>query len=146
MANNRYHQGFFKPKNPQKYKGDPTNIVYRSSWEARVMGMFDTHPEIVEWSSEEIIVPYFDESTQKYRRYFPDFIFKKKNGITVMVEIKPFSQTQQPSKRKNQKTATFLKEVLTYQTNKSKWKYAEEYCKKRGWEFLVVTEKELFGK
>ncbi len=42
------HQGYFKPKNPQKYKGDPTNIIYRSGWELKFMLYVDSHPEILE--------------------------------------------------------------------------------------------------
>jgi len=36
----KYTQGFFKPKYPEKYKGDPTNIVYRSGYELKINVVF----------------------------------------------------------------------------------------------------------
>ncbi len=138
----KYHQGFFKPSNPQKYKGDPTKIVYRSSWEARVMRYFDKHPDIAEWSSEEIFVPYISPLDNRVHRYFPDFIIRTINNKTIMIEVKPHSQTLAPIKGKK-KDKTFLYEVKNYGINSAKWKYAREYCKKKGWGFEILTEKEL---
>jgi hypothetical protein len=140
----KYHQGFFKPRNPEKYDGDPTKIVYRSSWEARLMVYFDGHPDVVKWSSEEVVVPYFDVSSGKYRRYFPDFLMTKRDGTTYMVEVKPEKETVPPVKGKK-KTTKYLQEVLTWGTNDSKWKAAEAYCKKRGWVFIKMTEKDIPG-
>jgi hypothetical protein len=139
-----YRQGFFKPRNPKKYRGDPTRIVYRSSWELKCMQKFDEHPDVVEWSSEELIVPYMDVSSGKQRRYFPDFIVKKADGTTFMVEVKPEKETHPPALSKK-KTTKYLREVLTWGTNSSKWSAAEAYCKRRGWIFMVMTEKDIFG-
>jgi hypothetical protein len=75
------YQGYFKPKNPQKYKGDPTNIVYRSSWELKLMTYLDLHKDIVTWGSEELIIPYRSPIDNKIHRYFPDFIVTKINFI-----------------------------------------------------------------
>ena len=146
----RYNQGFFKPLNPSKYKGDPTNIVYRSGWELRLMSRFDTHPEVVWWSSEEKCIPYRSPVDGRVHRYFPDFIINtrnKKSGKTetVMIEVKPFAQTQEP-KKQNKITKKYINEVYTWGVNKSKWEAAEEYCRDRGWRFTVMTEKEIYGK
>jgi hypothetical protein len=141
----KYVQGFFKPLNPQKYEGDPTNIVARSSWEYRVMNMLDRHPDVISWGSEELIIPYFDLSSGKNRRYFPDFLFTKKDGTRYLVEVKPYKQTIPPVKRKNQKTTSFLNEVSTWGTNSSKWSAAKAYCKKRGWGFIIITENDIPG-
>lgn len=139
------YQGRFRPKNPTKYKGDPTNIVYRSSWELRLMQYLDTHSDVLTWSSEEIIIPYKSPMDGKYHRYFPDFYIKtkQKDGIIkeILIEVKPFYQTQEPKRTKNKNR--FLTEVKTYVINKRKWEAAEEYCKKRGWNFQLVTEKDL---
>ena len=67
------YKGFFKPKNPSKYKGDPTNIIYRSSWEKQCMIYFDNKTEIYQWQSEELFIPYKHPITGKYHRYYPDF-------------------------------------------------------------------------
>lgn len=147
----KYHQGLFKPKNPKKYRGDSTKIVYRSSWEKRLMAWFDHHPEVLEWQSEEVVVHYrspLDPPGSKPRRYFPDFLvkIKDKNGNvkTKMIEVKPKSQTLPPKKPLKQ-TKKFTEEVMTYAKNRAKWKYAENFCKRRGWEFEVFTEDHIYG-
>ena len=139
-------KGYFKPRNPHKYKGDLDNIVYRSSWELKAMAYFDQHTSIVKWSSEELIIPYRSIIDGKLHRYFPDFWVKKlgtdgKLGI-VVIEVKPYKETVEPKKRK-QMTKTYLNEVKTWGVNTSKWKAAVEYCKDRGWEFMIMTEYEL---
>ncbi len=140
------YQGKFKPKNPSKYKGDPTNIIYRSSWEAKFMKYLDEHPDVLLWASEELVVPYRSPVDGKLHRYFPDFLVRKKNaqGIveTLMVEIKPASQTIEPTKKKTI-NKQYINEVMTWGVNQAKWKAAKEYCDDRKWRFLVLTEKEL---
>jgi hypothetical protein len=140
------HQGYFKPKNPQKYKGDPTNIIYRSGWELKFMLYVDSHPEIIEWGSEEFFIPYRSPIDGKIHRYFPDFYIKKKSKDgklqTLVVEIKPLKQTFEPQ-RQNKKTKRYINEVMTWGINSSKWKAAKNFCKERNWQFLILTEKEL---
>lgn len=140
------YQGKFKPKNPSKYKGDPTNIIYRSSWEAKFMKYLDEHPDVLLWASEELVVPYRSPVDGKLHRYFPDFLVRKRNaqGITetLMVEIKPASQTIEPTKKKTI-NKQYINEVMTWGVNQAKWKAAKEYCDDRKWRFLVLTEKEL---
>lgn len=140
------YQGYFKPKNPHKYKGDPTNIIYRSSWELKLMKYLDERKDVVKWGSEEIVIPYRSPIDGKVHRYFPDFIVTKinKDGIqeTALIEVKPKSQTQ-PPKRQNKITKRYLTEVKTWGVNEAKWRAALEYCKDRGWTFHIFTEKEL---
>lgn len=140
------HKGFFRPKNPQKYLGDPTNIIYRSSWEKRCMIYFDQNPNVLKWQSEEFFIPYRSPIDNRLHRYFPDFLIKTKNKNggteTVLIEVKPFYQTQ-PPKQPSRKTKKFITEVKTYGINISKWEAAEEYCKDRGWRFQIITENEL---
>lgn len=139
-------KGFFKPKNPQKYKGDPTNIVFRSSWELKLMMYLDIHNDVVKWGSEEIIIPYRSPIDNKIHRYFVDFIVTKinKDGKkeTVLIEVKPFRQTKEPIKPKKM-SKKFLTEVKDWGVNTAKWKAAEEFCKNRGWQFKIFTEYEL---
>ncbi len=133
--------------NPKKYEGDPTNVIFRSSWEKRFMIFLDNHDSIISWSSEEIVVPYFWELDGKMHRYYPDFVvsMNTSNGVVrMMVEVKPYSQTIQPKKTKGKREQTFLMEVETYTKNEAKWKAARQYCNERGWLFRIVTEKELF--
>lgn len=140
------YKGFFKPSNPAKYKGDPSNIVYRSSWELKFMRYLDAHGDVLEWSSEEFSIPYRSPVDGALHRYFPDFKVKKKNpsGIeeTVVVEIKPAKETKPPTVQ-TKKTKQYLREVYTWGINSAKWKAAEAYCSDRKWKFMIMTEREL---
>ena len=140
------YQGIFRPKNPKKYVGDSNNIVYRSSWECRVMNWFDQNDDIVSWASAELIVPYKSPIDNRFHRYFPDFIVKVKtrDGTmkTLMIEVKPKKQTIPPEPRKRV-TKQYVTEVTTYGVNQAKWKAAQEYCLDRGWEFKIMTEEHL---
>jgi hypothetical protein len=140
------YQGIFRPKNPKKYIGDSNNIVYRSSWECRIMSWFDQNEDIISWASEELIVPYKSPIDNRFHRYFPDFIVKVKtrDGTmkTLMIEVKPKKQTIPPEPRKRV-TKQYVTEVTTYGVNQAKWKAAHEYCLDRGWEFKIMTEEHL---
>jgi hypothetical protein len=140
------YSGIFRPKNPQKYAGDHTNIIYRSTWEAKVMNWLDKNDDIITWASEELIVPYVSPVDGKWHRYFPDFLVKvrTKDGKTktMMLEVKPKKQTKPPEPQKRI-TKRYITEVATYGVNQAKWKYATDYCLDRGWEFKVITEDHL---
>jgi len=140
------YSGKFTPKNPQKYVGDYTKITYRSSWEARVMTWLDKEPNVISWASEELAIPYISPVDGKRHRYFPDFIVKVKNKdgkvSTMMIEVKPQKQSVEPAKR-SRVTKQYITEVMTYGINQAKWKAAQEYCLDKGWQFKVLTEKEL---
>lgn len=139
------YKGWFKPKNPSKYKGKVDQIVYRSSWENRVMKWLDENPNVIWWSSEELIIKYRSPIDQRIHRYFPDFVtrVKTKSGIekTLVLEIKPYKQTQKPTQKR--KTKTYLEEAKTYIVNQEKWKAADLFCQEHGWQFQILTEKEL---
>jgi len=139
------YKGRFSPKNPKKYKGDPTNIIYRSLWELRVMKWLDDNANVLEWGSEEVVIPYISPEDNRMHRYFPDFIVKAKSGDrikTMILEVKPKHQTKEPVKKKKI-TKQYITEVLTWGKNQAKWKAAEEYCLDRGWEFRLITEDHL---
>jgi len=140
------YQGKFRPSNTKKYRGNPTNIIYRSLWERKFMVYCDKNENILEWGSEEISIPYKSPLDKKWHRYFPDFYIKyidSKGKIKrSIIEIKPFKQTQQPPLQEK-KTKSYVYEVTQYVTNQAKWAAAEEFCKDRLWEFKVFTEKEL---
>lgn len=140
------YKGIFRPKNTAKYKGDPTNIVYRSRWELIVMQKLDAHPDVLEWSSEEINIPYRSPLDRKVHRYFPDFYMKRK-GMDgkiecFLIEVKPKAQTV-PPKVQNKPSRRYINEVATWGKNSAKWEAAQEYCKDRGWTFMTITEDDL---
>ena len=140
------YRGKYYPSHPKKYKGDPTNIIYRSLWERKFMVYCDKNQNILEWASEEIAIPYRSPIDNRVHRYFPDFYMKVKevNGKIkrYVIEVKPAKQTKPPTKPKRQ-TKGYIREAYEYAKNQAKWKMAREFCADRMWEFKVVTEKEL---
>ena len=143
------YSGRFKPKNYKKYKGDPTNVFYRSLWERRFMVYCDNNTNILEWGSEEIIIPYKSPLDKRIHRYFPDFFIKYKNSsgkiIREIIEVKP-KRHLSPPKEPKRKTKRYLGEVNTYIINQAKFKAAEEFCKDRKLGFRILTEEHLVPK
>ena len=140
------YKGKYKVRAPYKYKGNPTKVVYRSSWELKFMNYCDTNINILEWGSEEMYVWYRSPVDNKPHRYFPDFYIKAResNGQIkkYIIEVKPQRQTKPPAKPKRQ-TRGYLREAYEYAKNQAKWKAANEWCLDRGFEFKILTEKEL---
>ena len=135
------YQGKYRVRFPRKYKGDPHNVIYRSSWEYKFMKWCESTSSVLEWGSEEIAIPYISPVDGRSHRYFPGFYVKigKKKYI---VEVKPFRQTQEPKTQKRH-TKRYITEVLTWGVNKAKWKAARKFCDTHSWEFMLITEKEL---
>lgn len=140
------YKGRYQPNNPLKYKGNFKNIIYRSLWEKKFMRYCDSNQNILEWGSEEYVIPYRSPLDNKIHRYFPDFYIKvnEKNGYIkkYLIEIKPKRQCVEPKVQKN-KTRGYLYEVYEYARNQAKWKAAKSFCADRLWEFKVLTEDEL---
>jgi hypothetical protein len=144
------YKGKFNPLNPEKYIGDPTNIIYRSGWEFHLMRYLDKHPHVIKWASEEVIIPYRSPIDGKIHRYFPDFyveqINRDRKKQKILIEVKPKYQTMPPAvqnTKRNKPTKKYLNEVKTWGVNKAKWDAAEEYCKDKGWTFQIMHEDHL---
>jgi len=139
-------QGRFKPTHPEKYKGDPTNIIFRSSWEKMFMRWCDDNKAVKSWQSEEKAIWYYNPVTKKNARYFPDFVVNiEKDGkmITEVVEVKPQAQIDGPPESPKKRTKAWANAVMTYIVNQAKWKAAANWCEDRGYNFRLVSEKHL---
>jgi hypothetical protein len=143
------YSGKYIPSNPKKYRGNINNIIWRSTWELRLLKFLDNNPNVLEFASEEVIIPYISPIDNKMHRYFVDFYAKIKDNSgnikQYLIEVKPFYQTQKPNINKKSKK-TYLKEVYDYIVNRSKWESATNFAKNNNMEFLVLTEKELYNK
>ena len=141
------HHGKYFPRHPKKYKGNPTNIVYRSSWEKKFMSWCDLTESVSEWQSEEFFIPYRSPIDGRVHRYFPDFFVKYRdaNGKrrTMVVEVKPKKETKMPITNPKRRTKSWAYSVRTYAVNQAKWKAAKEFCKDNNYEFKIMTEHEL---
>ena len=141
------YNGKFRPRHPKKYKGDPTNIIYRSLWERKFMNYCDLTESVSEWQSEEFWIPYRSPLDNRMHRYFPDFLIKYKDGYgrkrVMVVEIKPKKETKMPPQNPKKRTKSWAYSVKTYAVNQAKWKAAREYCRDRNYEFKIMTEDDL---
>lgn len=136
------YKNYFKPNNRKKYIGDAENIYCRSLWERRFCKYLDENVNVSRWGFEQIKIPYLLESDNKIHTYVPDFIIETKNKQITVIEIKPLKQTKAPKIKKNKKYS--IQECLTYSMNTSKWSSALKYCASKGWDFKILTEKDIF--
>ncbi len=140
------YRGKYFPSNTKKYKGDPSNIIYRSLWERKFMVYCDRNEKIVEWGSEEFFIPYRSPLDGKIHRYFPDFYVKVKTPRGMkkwIVEVKPKRQVERPPQNPKRRTKAWAYSVQTWVVNQAKWKAAKEFCADRGYEFKIMTEDDL---
>lgn len=111
------------------------------------MAWLDKSPNVKWWSSEEMSLTYFNPVDKDFHNYYPDFIFCQKVGKdkerVVMLEVKPYKQTQPPIKPKTRMTKRYLEELATYGKNLAKWDAAKAYCDKNGWKFQILTENDV---
>lgn len=111
-----------------------------------MMRWCDSNPAILSWGSESIVIPYPNPLTGRISRYFVDFnvTMRDKNGELkkFLIEVKPHNQTLPPNQSKN--TKAHLRRVSEYIKNQAKWKAAEEWSKSKGFQFVVITEKQLY--
>ena len=140
------YKTYYIIKNKSKYMGNPDNIICRSLWERRVCKYLDENTNIIRWGSEELIIPYYSPIDKKTHKYFPDFIAEIQNNDseirTIVIEVKPKKQTKPPKKPKRQ-TKNYINECVIFTINEAKWKSAEQFCKKKKWEFIILTETDI---
>lgn len=141
MSLGNFAKGKYNLKNPAKYVGLKAPI-YRSSWEWHFMKMCDDHPNIINWASEGVKIPYRDPLTGKQTVYVPDFLiqYKDKAGqrLTELIEIKPANQMIKEKVGKNvYNQAQFVK-------NQAKWAAAGLWCKQNGIQFRIINEGDIF--
>ncbi len=124
------YKGKYNPRNPEKYKGNPHNITYRSLWERKFMVYCDTSSAVIEWGSEEIIIPYLSPKDGRIHRYFPDFYIKVKQADgaikKMIIEVKPKVQCR-PPKEPKRRTRRWMNEVITYGVHDAKCRYVHAW-------------------
>lgn len=161
--NNKYHQGLFTPKNKSKVikLNSKGGLYFRSGLEQRMMIYLDNNQNIINWGAEHLKIPYqkteWLSEEQEFKTsehtYYPDFYYeiKRENGeiSKVVAEVKPKSEVNEP-KLPNNPSAKQLKNfeyaLKMYNKNLSKWKYMMEYCDRKGFKFIIITEDYLGSK
>lgn len=139
----RFKQGVYKPQYGDKFIGE--YAIYRSGLELKFMKFCDNNPNIIQWGSENVIVPYRSPVDNKMHRYFVDNFVVIKEGQEIkryLVEVKPSGQTMPPT-TKYRKKSNLVYEQVQWTVNQAKWSAAKEYSKRKGYDFIIITEKEL---
>lgn len=146
-------QGYFTPKNPEKYDGDPTAIVYRSSWELKFLTYCDNNESIIKYAAEKVGVPYLNPILKKESTYWIDcwMMTKGQDGTLTkwLIEIKPnkyLTPPEAPKRLTEKATLSYAHHAKAYIINTAKFNAAKVYAHKNGMRFGIITENFLFNK
>jgi len=156
----KYKQGLYIPKNKDKVikLNSKGGLFYRSGLEQKMMVYFDNNDNIINWGAEHLRIPYtkteWVNESQEFKTtdhsYYPDFYYelKRSDGTIskVVAEVKPESETIEPKISSNptsKQLKNFEYSLKMYNKNLSKWTYMIEYCERKGFEFIIITEKNL---
>jgi hypothetical protein len=146
-------QGYFTPKNPEKYKGDLDKIIYRSSWELKFLVYCDTNESVVEYASEPMAIKYWSSIAKKTSNYWIDcYMATRGQDGTItkwLIEIKPDKYLHPPVAPKvltEKQTLNYARHAKAYITNTEKFKAAKSYAAKNNMRFGIITENFLFNK
>ena len=114
-----YRNGFCF--NRGQHTSDKTNKTYnyRSSWEKKYMIYLDGDPQTIYWEYEPFVIEYQWEGDN--RRYLPDFIVYKSDGLKYIIEVG-------------------VNRYKIKGRDDAKAKAAEKYGKENGFEYQLVTE------
>ena len=140
----RFIQGIFRPINKDKFIGK--TAIFRSSFERKFFLWADKNPNVLEWGSENIVIPYISPLDNRYHRYYVDAYMVIKEGTKIkkyLIEIKPYNQTIPPKVSKKKKPSTIIYEQNAWSVNQAKWESAKKYAEAKGAQFLIITEKDL---
>jgi hypothetical protein len=150
---NKVKQGYFTPKNPEKYEGDPSAIIYRSSWELKFLTYCDNHESIIKYAAEKVGVPYINPILKKESTYWIDcwMLTKSPDGTLTrwLIEIKPnkyLTPPEAPNRLTEKATLNYAHHAKAYIINNAKFTAAKAYAAKNNMRFGIITENFLFNK
>ena len=163
--NKNYNQGNYVPINKDKVikLNSYSGVYFRSSWEKKIMYWLDNNDKIIKWGAECMKIPYqmthFDNGDSKIKEhcYYPDFYYEMRldNGVLkqVVVEVKPMKEYNmvialnegklQVPEKGTKKLKNFEYDLKMAYKNKNKWETMINWCNKKGYEFIIITEEHL---
>lgn len=143
--NKKYKQGYYYPKNKDKFVGGQY-AIYRSGLELAYFKFLDENTKCLKWGSENFVVPYYFDIDKRWHKYYIDLVavFKDKGQISkYLIEIKPERQTKKPALSNRKRRSTLISEAVMYDKNQAKWAAADKFAKSQGFKFVVLTEKNI---
>ncbi len=148
----RPRQGYFKPANPEKYLGDLSKIVFRSSWEFKFLKWCDLSPTIIKYSSEPLGIPFLNPLDKKGHIYYIDFYIQVRktdgNIEDYLVEVKPNKyvvEPKKPNRMTDKATSNYVYAAKQYIINQAKFEAAKNFAAQKGLKFGIITENFLFN-
>jgi hypothetical protein len=148
-----YRQGYFTPINPEKYSGDCSEIIFRSSWELKFFQFCDNTESVVLWGSESTSIKYWNPILKKEATYWVDCYMATKTPdgsiIKWLIEVKPnkyLNPPEEPKRLTEKATLNYARHAKAYVINDAKFKAAQVYAKKNNMRFGIITENFLFNK
>ncbi len=129
----------------------------------KMMRWLDINPSVIRWSAEIFEIPYTSKEiinsdvVYKNRRYYPDFYYemKIKDSIKMVIaEVKPKSEYNDvilfregkfniPKDPTTKKLKNLEYKFKMSQKNSAKWETMIEFCQKKGYEFIIITDEIL---
>lgn len=162
--NKNYHQGNYTPNNKDKVikLNALGGLFYRSGMELKVMKYLDFNENVIKWGAECLKIPYqmkhFDNGdvVLKEHCYYPDFYYELKIGnITniVVAEVKPMNEYKMVQDllegklsipvNGTKKLKNFEYSLKMAYKNKTKFETMINWCDKKGYKFIIITEETL---
>jgi len=146
-----YNQGIYKPIHPEKCMNSKKggSIEYRSQLEFNYMYKVDRSKNVTSWGSEVVWVPYYNPVKKKICQYWVDLLVDHVTLGVIAIEIKPakeikaIMENKMPKATPKKKKSTLIYETKMFVINRAKWEAAKQYCNKRGWKFITISEKDL---
>jgi hypothetical protein len=144
-------QGYFRPANPDKYIGDPTSVIFRSSWEFKFLKWCDSSPTVLKYASEPVGISYYSPLDKRGHTYYVDFYIETVGPTGEaqkwLIEVKPnkyVSPPKAPERMTNKQTANYVYAAKQYIVNQAKFEAAKDFAAQRGLKFGIITENFLF--
>jgi hypothetical protein len=144
-------QGYFKPAHPDKYIGDISQIIFRSSWEFKFLKWCDLSPTIIQYSSEPVGISYYSPLDKRGHTYYVDFYIVTRdaagNDQKWLIEVKPDKFVKAPvvpKRMTDKQTANYVYAAKQFIVNKAKFEAAKDFAIHRGMKFGIITENFLF--
>lgn len=149
----RVRQGYFTPQNPDKYKGDSSAVIYRSSWELKFLQYCDNNDKVLEYAAEPLGIPYANPLNNRTSMYWIDCYMKTLNtdgsNTEWLIEVKPnkfLTPPAEPKRLTEKQVRAFAKHAKAYAVNSAKFAAARVYAAQHKMKFGIITENFLFNK
>lgn len=127
-AENKFQKNFSQKK-----------ICFRSQWEIDFAKFLDNNDKVKTWRQDYPFRYYDQYVSKKIATYYIDFYVIMKNGLNVLIEVKPIKTLTENVRTRSIKYKKIHNH--NYLKNISKFESADTYCRQNKWRFLLTEKK-----